>query len=139
MYYSAWNYFVSTIKFRTLAVQPELRYWFNESNQKFFVGAHFGYAQYNLAIEGDYRYQDHNGKSPLLGGGISLGYRMPMSKNNKWHVEFAIGAGVYNLHYDRFYNVDNGKLIDTHHKTYWGIDNAAVNISYNIDLKKRKE
>jgi hypothetical protein len=120
-------------------VQPELRYWFNESNQKFFVGAHFGYAQYNLAIEGDYRYQDHNGKSPLLGGGISLGYRMPMSKNNRWHVEFAIGAGVYNLHYDRFYNVDNGKLVDTYHKIYWGIDNAAINISYNIDLKKRKE
>jgi hypothetical protein len=62
-----------------------------------------------------------------------------MSKNNRWHVEFAIGAGGYNLHYDRFYNVDNGKLVDTYHKIYWGIDNAAINISYNIDLKKRKE
>lgn len=139
VYYSAWNYFTSTVKFRTLAVQPELRFWFNEKNQNFFLGAHFGYAQYNLAIEGEYRYQDHDGKSPLLGGGISLGYRMPMSKNNRWHVEFAIGAGVYNLHYDRFYNVDNGKLVDTYHKIYWGIDNAAINISYNIDLKKRKE
>lgn len=138
IYYSALNYFTETIKFRTLAVQPEVRYWFNESNQKFFVGAHFGYAQYNIAINGDYRYQDHNGTSPALGGGISVGYRMPISKNNKWHIEFTLGAGVYGLHYDRFYNVHNGKLIDTYRKTYWGIDNAAISISYRFDLNKRK-
>ena len=138
VYYSALNYFTSTIKFRTLAVQPEFRYWFKEDNQKFFVGAHFGYAQYNIAVDGDYRIQDHNGTSPALGGGISVGYRMPISKNNRWHIEFTLGAGVYGLHYDKFYNVNNGKLVDTYRKTYWGIDNAAVNISYRFDLKKRK-
>ena len=138
VYYSALNYFTSTIKFRTLAVQPEFRYWFKEDNQKFFVGAHFGYAQYNIAVDGDYRIQDHDGTSPALGGGISVGYRMPISKNNKWHIEFTLGAGVYGLHYDKFYNVNNGKLVDTYRKTYWGIDNAAVNISYRFDLKKRK-
>lgn len=137
--YSAWNYFTSTIKFRTLAVQPEFRYWFKEDNQRFFVGAHFGYAQYNVAVDGDYRIQDHNGTSPALGGGISVGYRMPISKNNRWHIEFTLGAGVYGLHYDKFYNVNNGKLVDTYRKTYWGIDNAAVNISYRFDLKKRKK
>lgn len=137
--YSAWNYFTSTVKFRTLAVQPEFRYWFNENNQKFFIGAHFGYAQYNVAVDGDYRYQDHGGKSPALGGGLSVGYRMPISKNDKWHIEFTLGAGVYGLHYDKFYNVNNGKLIETYRKTYWGIDNAAVNISYRFDLKKRKK
>ena len=138
IYYSALNYFTEVIKFRTLAVQPEVRYWFNENNQKFFVGAHFGYAQYNIAIDGDYRYQDHNGTSPALGGGISVGYRMPISKNNKWHIEFTVGAGVYGLHYDKFYNVHNGKLVDTYRKTYWGIDNAAISISYRFDLNKRK-
>ena len=139
VYYSALNYFTSTIKFRTLAVQPEFRYWFKEDNQRFFVGAHFGYAQYNIAADGDYRIQDHNGTSPALGGGISVGYRMPISKNNKWHIEFTLGVGVYGLHYDKFYNVNNGKLVDTYRKTYWGIDNAAVNISYRFDLKKRKK
>ncbi len=139
VYYSALNYFTSTIKFRTLAVQPEFRYWFKEDNQRFFVGAHFGYAQYNVAVDGDYRIQDHNGTSPALGGGISVGYRMPIAKNNRWHIEFTLGAGVYGLHYDKFYNVNNGKLVDTYRKTYWGIDNAAVNISYRFDLKKRKK
>ncbi len=139
VYYSAWNYFKYSLKFRTLAVQPEFRFWFNENNRNFFIGAHFGYAQYNLAVDGDYRFQDHDGKSPALGGGISIGYRLPISKNNRWHIEFTLGAGVYDLHYDKFYNVENGKLTDTRRKTYFGIDNAAVNISYSFDLKKRKK
>lgn len=138
--YSAWNYFTSTVKFRTLAVQPEFRYWFNENNQKFFIGAHFGYAQYNVAVDGNYRYQDHDGKSPALGGGISVGYRMPISKSDKWHMEFSLGAGVYSLHYDKFYNTPNtkdGLMIESVKKTYWGIDQAAVSFSYSFDLKKK--
>ena len=138
--YSAWNYFTSTVKFRTLSVQSEFRYWFNENNQKFFVGAHFGYAQYNVAVDGNYRYQDHDGKSPALGGGISVGYRMPISKNDKWHVEFTLGAGVYSLYYDKFYNTPNtkdGLMIESVKKTYWGIDQAAVSFSYSFDLKKK--
>lgn len=138
--YSAHNYFTETIKFRTFAVQPELRYWFKPDNQRFFVGAHFGYAQYNLAVDGDYRYQDHNGNSPLLGGGLSVGYRMPISKNNRWHVEFTVGAGVYRLYYDKFYNTPdtkNGLLVESVNRTYWGIDNAAVSFSYSFGLKKK--
>ena len=138
--YCAWNYFTSTVKFRTLAVQPEFRYWFNENNQKFFIGAHFGYAQYNVAVDGNYRYQDHDGKSPALGGGISVGYRMPISKSDKWHIEFSLGAGVYSLHYDKFYNTPNtkdGLMIESVKKTYWGIDQAAVSFSYSFDLKKK--
>ena len=138
--YSAWNYFTSTVKFRTLAVQPEFRYWFNENNQKFFIGAHFGYAQYNVAVDGNYRYQDHEGKSPALGGGISVGYRMPISKSDKWHIEFSLGAGVYSLYYDKFHNTPNtedGLMIESIKKTYWGIDQAAVSFSYSFDLKKK--
>ena len=139
VYYSAWNYFLETIKFRTLAVQPEVRYWFSKDNDKFFLGAHFSYAQYNIAVDGGKRYQDHNGTSPALGGGISVGYRLPLERTKHWNVEFALGAGVYSLHYDTFHNVENGKFIDTHCKTYWGLDNAAVTFSYAFDFKKRKK
>lgn len=140
VYYSALNYFTSTVKFRTLAVQPELRYWFNEDNQKIFVGAHFGYAQYNVAVGGDYRYQDHDGNSPALGGGVSVGYRMPISKNNKWNVEFSLGVGAYGLHYDKFRNMsstNDGLLVESIKKTYWGLDQVAVSFSYTFDLKKK--
>lgn len=93
VFHSAWNYFKSTIKFRTNAVQPELRYWFSENNERLFVGAHFGMAYYNLAFGGDYRYQDYNRETPSVGGGLSLGYRLPVSRNNRWSVEFSLGGG----------------------------------------------
>lgn len=139
VYYSAWNYFKLTTKYRTFAIQPEIRYWLSGKNKGFFAGAHFGMAYYNIATNGDYRYQDHGAETPALGGGISLGYRLPLSKNGKWNVEFVVGGGVYKLHYDRFYNVENGKLHDTQRKTYWGLDNAAINFSYCFDLYKRKK
>lgn len=138
VYYSALDYFVTTIRFRTLMVQPELRYWFADDNQGFFAGAHFGAAQYNVAVNGDTRYQDHDGTSPALGGGISAGYRMPLSDANRWFIEFTLGAGVYHLHYDTFYNIDNGKLFGTHKRTYFGPDNAAVTIAYRFNLNQRK-
>ena len=140
VFHSAWNYFKSTIKFRTNAVQPELRYWFSENNERLFVGAHFGMAYYNLAFGGDYRYQDYNRETPSVGGGLSLGYRLPVSRNNRWSVEFSLGGGGYSRHYDKFHNTPNtkdGLIIETVRKPYWGIDQAAVSVSYSFDLKKK--
>lgn len=140
VYFSALNYFTSTIKFRTFALQPELRYWLNEKNEGWFGGAHFGMAYYNLALDGDIRYQDHDGKSPALGGGISIGYRKPITSDNRWHIEFSLGAGVYHLHYDKFHNTPNtsaGLMVETVKKTYWGLDNAAVTFTYSFDLNKK--
>lgn len=138
VYYSALDYFTSTIKFRTLAFQPEVRYWTNGDNTGFFAGGHFGLAWYNIAVNGDKRYQDHDGNSPAIGGGVSVGYRKPVSKNGKWHIEFTIGAGVYSTRYDTFVNERNGRLLDTKRKTYIGPDNAAVSISYCIDLTRHR-
>lgn len=140
VYYSAWDYFKQTVKFRTFAVQPEFRYWLSDENDGFFAGAHFGLAYYNLAIDGDYRYQDHSRETPAIGGGVSIGYRLPISKNNRWRVEFSVGAGAYANHYDKFHNTPDtkdGLLIESNKNTYWGIDQAAVSFSYSFDLKKK--
>ena len=140
VYYSAWDYFESTVKFRTFAIQPEFRYWLSEENEGFFGGAHFGLSKYNFAFDGDYRYQDHNRETPSIGGGVSMGYRLPIIKNNRWRVEFSLGAGAYTTHHDKFYNTPNtkgGLMIETIKKTYWGIDHAAVSFSYSFDLKKK--
>ena len=138
VYYSAINYFIPTLMFRTFSVQPEARFWLKEHNQGFFVGAHLGLSYYNFAFNGDLRYQDHKGKSPALGGGLSAGYRLPISADQRWFIEFSLGAGVYGLHYDTFYNVNNGKLVDTYRRTYVGLDNTAVTIAYRFDYKPRK-
>lgn len=140
VYYSAWNYFKTTIKFRTFAIQPEFRYWLSEDNDGLFAGAHFGLGYYNFAFDGDYRYQDHGGVTPSLGGGVSVGYRIPIGIDKRWRVEFSLGAGVYSLYLDKFYNTPNtkdGLIIESIKKTYCGIDQVAVSFSYSIDLNEK--
>lgn len=138
--FSAWDYFKSTIKFRTFSLYPEVRYWLSEDNNGWFTGAHFGLVFYNFAFNGDYRYQGHNSDKPATGGGVSIGYRMPFCKNDRWRLEFSLGAGVYPLHYNKFRNTSetkHGLLIESVKKTYFGIDQIAVSFSYMFDLKKK--
>lgn len=138
IYYSACNYFTSTVKFRMLGTQPELRIW-PLRERRFFVGAHFGVFSYNLALGGDWRIQDHDGKSPALGGGLNIGYRIPLGRHARWNVEFSLGAGAYKAHYDKFRNESHGAYSSTVRKTFVGLDNAAVSFSYLFDLKKNRK
>ena len=138
LYWSSWNYFKQTLKFRMLSIQPEVRYWFSEDNNGWFSGAHFGWASYNFATDGDYRYQDHGGNTPAIGGGIAAGYRLPVSRNKRWLMEFSVGAGIYKLNYDKFYNYKNGLLIETRKKTWFGIDQAVVSVAYMFNLKRKE-
>lgn len=137
VYWSSWNYFKSTRKFRTLTFQPEVRYWLSENNTGFFVGAHFGLGWYNFATDGKYRTQDHDGSSPAPGGGLAIGYRLPLSHDHRWNVEFTAGAGAYRLHHDKFLNEPNGLLVRTEKKTYFGLDQAAITFSYAFGLNKK--
>lgn len=146
VYYSGVDYFTSTVKFRTLAVQPEFRYWFSLKNDGrylyndgFFLGAHFEMCYYNFAFNGTYRYQDFRGRTPALGGGLSFGYRMPISRNHRWKMEFSIGGGVYPLDYNLFYNTDdirNGQWAERRKETYAGLDQVAVTLAYTFDWSR---
>lgn len=138
VYFSAMNYFTSKIKFRTFTVQPELRYWFGcqdcDLRDRWFVGAHFGVGSWNYAVNGDWRYQDHLGKNPSVGGGLSVGYRMGLGQaTGHWAMEFNLGVGVYSAYYDKFYIGNNGPYAEKGlRKTWWGIDRAAVSIVYTF-------
>ena len=115
-YYSGLDWFSRQTKFRTVAFLPELRYNFSSPDKDayvkgFYLGVHAGVAWYNFAFGGDWRIQDADGKSPALGGGLSLGYRLPLSRRVPGlGIEFNLGAGVYSLNYDKFYNEAEGPM-----------------------------
>ena len=148
VYWSGWDYAgINNLKFRTLMIQPEVRYYIPKTNG-LYVGAHFGMGYWNFAL-GDYagkigldhmdgwRYQDHKGESPAIGGGISVGYALQFRKNPRWGMEFAVGAGAYDAKYDVFYNEANGPYHERGARTtFIGIDNAAISFTYKFDLKK---
>ena len=136
IYYSGVNHYVDNLKFRLFGIFPEIRFWPSAKNDGLFLGGHLGMAYYNFAFAGDYRYQDHDGKTPALGGGVSIGYRRPISRDKRWRIEFTLGGGVYKLHYDLFENVPGGLLTGSEKKTYIGPDQVAVTFSYSFDMKK---
>lgn len=130
--YSALNYFTSTCKFRTFSFRPEIRCWPGIVSDGFYVEGHLQMTAYDIATPGmKYRIQDVGGKHPALGGGIGIGFRKQLG-DSRWSMEGHIGAGIYDLKYNRFENKINGKLIDTHHRTYYGIDKVAVSLIYTF-------
>ena len=137
-YYSALNYFADNVKFRTVTLQPELRYWFRGCESSWYAGAHMGISYFNVAWGDLFRYQDHNMNTPAIGGGLSVGYRLPLGKSKHWCLDLSLGAGIYDVHYDRFINIPNGFLVDSHEMTYIGIDQAAISLSYMFNLAKYK-
>jgi hypothetical protein len=136
-YYSGgFDYFKPTLKFRGIVLQPEVRYYL-KANEGFYVGAHLGLGWYNFALNGEFRIQDHRGRRPAFGGGLGIGYTLPFKKNPRWGVEFAIGAGVYDVKYDVFYNEPNGAYAEHgKHDTFFGVDNAAISFTYKFPIKK---
>ena len=144
VYYSAINYFKSTIKFRNLTVQPEVRWWprlhrYGDlyHNDGFFLGAHAEMSYYNFAFDGAYRYQDHRGHTPALGGGLALGWRHRLGGDDgRWFMEYSAGAGIYPLDYDVFHNtpdVRDGQIVYRRKRTYMGLDQVAVTVGYRFD------
>ena len=141
-YYSALDWFRRDRKFRVAGIQPEGRYWFREGFLGPFVGVHGTFGWWNIAAGDGYRYQDHNGKNPTFGGGIQAGWKIPVFTKSKhpdrWGLEFVLGAGYMPLYSDKYYDVYNGMKVGEIHKNYWGIDHAAVSLTYKIDYKRRK-
>lgn len=136
VYWSPYDYGKRTLKFRTFSIIPKFRYWTSADNDGFFLDIHGGFAYYNIALAGGKRYQDHDGNTPALGGGIGAGYRFRLP-DPRWKIEVALGAGVYALDYDVFDNVRNGLVIDRRKRTFWGIDNFAVSLSYEFYVRPR--
>lgn len=155
VYYSGVDWFKSTIKFRNFTLQPELRYWFSLReydgylhNAGFFLGAHLEMSYFNFAFDGKYRFQDYRGRTPALGGGLGFGYRMPLSRNQRWKLELSAGAGAYRLDYSLFDNtpdVRDGQWVERRKGVYFGLDQLSVSLGYTFDrergvrtLKKKK-
>ena len=112
---------------RTIALQPEGRWWLKSVGQGHFFGLHAHAAWFNAKWE-DNRYQ--TGKRPLVGAGISYGYKLPLSRH--WGAEFTIGAGYANMKYNTYYNIENGAQLDTRIRHYWGVTRAGLSLVYRF-------
>lgn len=113
---------------RVIALQPELRWWTgSEVGRGHFFGLHAHTAWFNFKWE-DNRYQDVG--RPLLGAGLSYGYKLPLGQH--WGAEFNVGVGYANLKYNTYYNIENGALINTRIRHYWGLTRLGLSLVYRL-------
>ena len=126
LYYSCWTT-ARTYRFRTLAVQPSVRYWLKPEWKGHFFGVHLTAGQFNISVDKNTRYQDVNG---MYGVGIDYGYALKFTEH--WGMEFNIGAGYIYTKYNSYYNIRNGACFDTSVKNYWGVTRCGISLIYRI-------
>lgn len=138
VYYSGVDLNLYTFDFKGLILQPELRFYV-PNTYGFFVGAHAGIAWYNCSKGGDFRYQNTGWDRPTYGGGLNIGYQIPLKKNTGWKVEFGFGAGIYDAKYDVFYNEENGPYVARNqYRLYYGFDQGHISFLYSFDLGRKE-
>lgn len=113
---------------RIVAVQPEVRYWFGRPGKGSAVGVNLGIASYNFRHD-DVRYQNVSGR-PLASVAAAYTYVLPIDAH--WSAEFSLAVGYANTRLNRYYNIDNGALINTKTRNYFGPTRIGISLSYRL-------
>lgn len=114
-------------------LMPEYRYWFCESFNGWFVGAHLMGGQFNMAgvdlplglfpsLE-NRRYEGW-----YAGGGVTAGYQWVLSRH--WNIEASLGVGYDYIKYDKFRCGECGERLKSGHTNYIGPTKLALSVMY---------
>lgn len=122
-------------------VMPEVRYWFCQPFNGWFVGAHGLGGEYNsggvkLPFDIFPSLEDHRYKGWYIGGGLTGGYQWPLAKH--WAVEAALGLGYIYSPNDRHCVACEG--VQRHkHSHYVGPTKAALTLVYVFTGKESRK
>lgn len=122
-------------------LMPEWRYWFCESFNGWFIGAHLMGGQFNvgsldLPLAGflddiDDRVaqlKDHRYEGWYAGGGVTVGYQWMLSKH--WNFEASLGIGYDYIKFDKYKCGACGEKVRSSHANYVGPTKAALSVLY---------
>lgn len=133
-------------------IQIEMRRYFKGNGS--FVGPYLGvYAQggkYGIGLNREKGWQGEGG-----GGGISLGYVMPLNRKGNLRLEFMVAGGLYVTRYDpyvfgnpitgeidgdyyyKYYGSASSFKRRNHRFTWFGPTNAGIQVTYDIIYRKK--
>ena len=115
------------------SLQPEYRYWFCESFNGWFVGAHLMGGEFN-ASNVDMPFglfdglKEHRYEGWYAGGGVTVGYQWMLSRH--WNLEASVGIGYDYIKYDKYECGWCGEKIKSSHSNYFGPTKAALSFLY---------
>ena len=114
-------------------LMPEYRYWFCESFNGWFVGAHAMGGQFNMGsvdLPGKVfeELKDHRYEGWYVGGGVTGGYPWVVSKH--FNVEASMGVGYDYIQYDKYKCGTCGEKVKSSHRHYVGPTKLALSLLY---------
>ncbi len=121
-------------KFRHWLIQPEFRYWTDETFNGHFFGLHglaseFNVGGFNWGFGRLKDIKDHRYEGYTFGAGVSYGYQLPLAKH--FSLEFNLGVGYAHLNYDKYKCVRCGEVTEPDVKeNYFGVTKAALSLIY---------
>ena len=105
-------------------VMPEVRYYMGEK-KAWYVGAMFKAGQFN------YKLSDTGKQGDLMGGGITGGYQLRLSK--ALDLDFNLGLGYLNADYEKYEVIDGVRVRKgSETKDWWGPINAGVTLVWKL-------
>ena len=119
------------IKMKHILIQPEYRWWLNET----FIGSFFGvqahFAQYNFGGTTPFTTVKNNRyQGNLIGCGITYGHQWLLS--TFWTLEASISVGYAHLTYDKYGPAKGDALIEKSHSNYVGPTQLGISFIYFI-------
>lgn len=132
---TAENY--KTKKWSHWMVQPELRYWFCEAFNGWFLGLHAQGGQANVGgISIPFVLQNKDGVmkdnryevDAFYGGGLAVGYQWLITP--RFSMEFELGAGYNRIHYNKYTSTTCGGCKGKGEADYVGPTKAAISLVF---------
>jgi Protein of unknown function (DUF3575). len=118
-------------------VNPEVR-WYLLDSKRFYAGASANFGEYNVykgMIGG--MFPDNTGyQGKLYGGGLTVGYQLPLSKS--FGIDFNLGLGYTHFEYDSFTVINETRVFKDRDKTknFWGPTQAGISLIWTLGGKK---
>lgn len=128
--YNPWN-LGENKKMKHILIQPEYRWWLNET----FIGSFFGvqahFAQYNFGGTTPFTTVKNNRyQGNLIGCGVTYGHQWLLS--TFWSLEASISVGYAHLTYDKYGPAKGDALIEKSHSNYVGPTQLGISFIYFI-------
>tara|TARA_B110000438_G_scaffold16833_1_gene15738 strand:- start:4563 stop:5135 length:573 start_codon:yes stop_codon:yes gene_type:complete len=79
---------------------PEIRYYFNEVNDGFYLGAHIGYGMFKLSKSSSYALSNRYQYGYIIFTGLTTGYQWKFKE--KWLLDIFLGGGWSKATYEGF-------------------------------------
>ncbi len=133
----------NNIKWKHWIVQPELRFWFCEKFNGFYIGIHGQGGQMNfgklplppVAYTFDHDMinglKDNRYEGWFAGGGISLGYHWVVCK--RLNIEFSLGGGYNHLWYKQYEGEKCGRKKGDGKNHYIGPTKGTISFVFLLD------